>query len=288
MSSEKKLLIEETKAMLLHKVSTVIVKSTDNLILAKMVGMLSVGLYSNYYLIANTVQGAINLIFESFRSSIGDFNVEHEGEKKYQLFMMMNHLEFWIVTFCTICLFCLWNPFIEIWIGEEYIFTMDIVFILSLNFYFSGRRQVIIMYRDLAGLFNKDKIKAVLEAGLNLVLSIVLAYYLGIIGVFLGTIITTVTVCLVIEPKVVYQYLFQEKLYKYYVQYLYQLGILLLFGAMTYLCITLVTVSGVIGFLIKLMICIVVTNVLLAIFYYKQNPINILRIVWGKNNENKK
>lgn len=39
--------------MVFHKIGTIIVFATDNLILSKFIGLVSVGIYANYYTITN-------------------------------------------------------------------------------------------------------------------------------------------------------------------------------------------------------------------------------------------
>ncbi|UTW68400.1 hypothetical protein KHA80_12090 [Anaerobacillus sp. HL2] len=43
--------------------------------------------------------------------------------------------------FASISLLNLINPFINLWIGEEYLFSMPIVIVLVINFYLTGMRK---------------------------------------------------------------------------------------------------------------------------------------------------
>lgn len=53
---EKKEIFQNIRAMLMHKVGTVIVNNTDNLILSAFTGLINVGSYSNYYLVIGSVR----------------------------------------------------------------------------------------------------------------------------------------------------------------------------------------------------------------------------------------
>ena len=63
-------------------------------------------------------------------------------------------------------------------------------------------RKPVLIFRDAFGLFWHDRYKAMVEAVFNLLISILLANYFGIFGVLLGTTISTIFVCLWVEPCV--------------------------------------------------------------------------------------
>lgn len=53
---EKSQIKKNVKALAIYKIGTLSLNSTDNIIMSKFVGLLSVGLYSNYYLLQYTVK----------------------------------------------------------------------------------------------------------------------------------------------------------------------------------------------------------------------------------------
>ena len=58
-------------------------------------------------------------------------------------------------------------------------------------------------------LFVKDKIRPLIEAGINLVVSIIAVQKIGLAGVFLGTIISRVCTTMWREPYLVFKYIFK-------------------------------------------------------------------------------
>lgn len=58
---EKSQIKKNVKALAIYKIGTLSLNSTDNIIMSKFVGLLSVGLYSNYYLLQYTVNKANSL-----------------------------------------------------------------------------------------------------------------------------------------------------------------------------------------------------------------------------------
>ena len=49
--------------MLMHKLGNVVVNNTDNLLISSFVGVISVGIYSNYFLLIGSVRQVLDQIF---------------------------------------------------------------------------------------------------------------------------------------------------------------------------------------------------------------------------------
>ncbi len=269
--TSKKEITKNTKAMLMHKVGGIVISSTDNIILSKYVSLVSVGLYSNYYMITNALNVIYGQIYSSIMASIGNLCVDADRDKQYDIFCKIYFFGFWISCFTSICLLCLINPFIEIWLGKKFLFGFDVVLILVANFYVYNMRKAVLTFREAAGLFYYDRWKAVVEAIINIVTSIILAIKLGVFGVFLGTIISSITVCVWVEPYVLYKYGFHRKLSEYFKKYIPCLILFLLISTTTYFICSLITVPLYSAFLIKMVICMVVPNAILYIIYRNSN-----------------
>ena len=75
----------------------------------------------------------------------------------------------------------------ELAFGRQYLFERSVVMILCINFFINGTRKAVLTFRDSMGLFWFDRYKALAEAALNLVLSILLVRQYQTLGVFIGT-----------------------------------------------------------------------------------------------------
>ena len=254
-------IVNNTKAMMLHKVGTTIVNSTDNIILSKFVGLVQVGLYSNYYLVTSALNLVTSQIYNSLIPGIGNLKVENDENKEFEVFKKINFITFWIYGVLSLCLLVLFNDFISLWIGEKYILDFAVVLIIVINFYITGMRKSVLAFRDAMGLFYIDRYKAIAEAIINLVVSIVLAIKLGTFGVFLGTFISSITTCVWIEPFVLYKYGFKRPLLSYWAEYLKQVLLVLVLGAvLLFLQSQLLNLSLLNRFLIDLVACLVLIN----------------------------
>ena len=66
--------------------------------------------------------------------------------------------------------------------GEEYLFSMTVVVIIMAEFFISGLRQMELQFREALGLFWYDRYKALAEAIINLVVSLILVRRFGVDG----------------------------------------------------------------------------------------------------------
>lgn len=216
---------KNTMAMVLHKVGSIIVFATDNVIISKFLGLVSVGLYSNYYTLTSALTAFINKFFTAISASVGNLAVSESIEKQEQTLFKVMFINFWLYTFACCGLFALLNPFISgIWLGQEYVFGMTVVFLIILKNYFTGMRKAAQTFKNAKGLYWYNKYMPLYESLINLITSIIFVKYFGVAGVMLGTIISSLTTCVWIEPHVLYKYGFKKSAKGYvkkYIQYLF-------------------------------------------------------------------
>lgn len=223
-SNSLHLIIKNVIAMACHKLGSVIVSGTDNILISKFVGIVATGYYSNYTLITSTVRTFYLQLFSPITASVGNFIAEKGQKDRYCFFKKMFFVNAYIAIFCTACLTTLINPFITLLWGKQYVFSAEIVGFIMLNFYITCMRQTTCIFIDTNGLFWQVKWKSVLEALINLIASFFFAHYLdlGILGVIIGTTISTITTNFWWEPYVVFKDALEIPLrnyFKLYVKY---------------------------------------------------------------------
>ena len=258
-------------AMSLHKLGDIIVNNTDNLIMSAFVGLTQVGVYSNYIMIQSTVNTALNGFYGAFTASIGDLYVDEMSDERrgrlYEVYRTMLFLTFWIYGFCSAAFLVLYNPFIGAWAGENYLFPMSIVLSIVAVFYLNGMRKVTLTFRDAMGLFWYDRYKPIAEIIINLTASLILVQKLGVVGIFLGTIISVMTTCFWIEPLVTFKFGFRMGVGTYYRHYFLYTAIACADIALTYFICDHITAPGFIGVFVKAIILIIVYNTIVVMIF---------------------
>lgn len=134
---EKQKIFQNIKSGFLYKISSIMLNSTDNIIISTILGTVVVGYYSNYGLVINKFSTIINIAFTSITSSIGNLIATENSQKRYQIFSIMQTLSFFIGGISCVCIFILMDELISLWIGKNYILGKDVLIACMMNFYLS-------------------------------------------------------------------------------------------------------------------------------------------------------
>lgn len=273
---ERQSIFRNIRAMLMHKVGGVVVNNSDNLLLSAIVGITSVSKYSNYFLVIGSVRQVLNQAFQGITASVGNLGVEEGKERIRKIFEASFFMGQWMFGLAAICLFELCDIFVEISFGTRYVFPRSVTLVLCLNFYLTGMRQSVLAFHDSMGLFWYDRYKALAEALINLLVSIVLGKYMGTFGIFMGTLISTVTTSLWVEPLMLYKYRLQISSKGYFLRYaLYASVTFLLWWGMDFLC------SYITGELwqvciFRLLVCAGGVNLIYLLIYHRTKEFRLL------------
>ncbi|WP_409193571.1 lipopolysaccharide biosynthesis protein, partial [Clostridium perfringens] len=232
-SKTKNNINKNIRAMFLHNIGGYLVFSTDNILISSFINVSTVGLYSNYTMIIGQLSGLLSPVISGIGAGVGNLIATENEEKIYEIFKTTFFISFWIYSFATIFLYNLLEPFINWWIGEGYLLNKFVFLVVLFNFYINGMRSVIGTYKSKAGLFVQDKYMPALEGVVNLVMSLILIKYLGLVGVFLGTTISTLIIPFWNQPRIVYKELLKKSVSKYFITYLVYLMIMLGVGWVT-------------------------------------------------------
>ena len=271
---------KNVRAMLFHKIGGVVVNSTDNILISKLVGLIAVGMYSNYYLITSALDTITAQFFNAITASVGNLGACTNSKKVKETFNTTFFLNYLIYGVITVCLLILFNPFIEVWLGKKYLFDFGVVLVITICFYLKGIRKTCLTFKDALGLFWQDRYKPIIESIINLVASIILGIKYGVLGIFMGTIISTVTTSLWIEPYVLYKYYFKENI----IDYLYRFIKYTLVVVLTYLIVQkiviLISINGILGLLIKGVVSLILSILIMTIVFIKTNEIKHMKKIF--------
>ena len=257
------------RAMIAHKLGSVVVFGTDNVLIAYFVGAVSVGLYSNYLLITEGLASAYSMIFRAMTASIGNLCAAEDTAHAQAVFWRVDLLTRWIYGFSAVCLVVLFNPFISLWLGADYLFSMPIVLLIVLSFYVTGMRQSVLTFREAMGLYWYDRHKPLFESAINLAVSILLAKPFGIVGIFIGTVVSTLSTCTWVEPYILFRHGFGTPVGKYFARYALNVLLTAAAGAATWYICALLPAAGFGAFGVKVLLCCVLPNLFFLLVYGK-------------------
>ncbi len=97
--------------------------------------------------------------------------------------------------------------------------------LILIDLYFKGGRVVLVNFKIAAGVFEQDKYLSLLQGLVNLVLSIAGIQYMGLAGVYVGTVVSGVMANL-LQPVIVYRDCFGRSAWTYFVDAVKYIGVI--------------------------------------------------------------
>ena len=226
------------------------------------------------------VTSVLTIIFTNIKASLGNLIASKDttAEKKLNVYWTMEDANFWLTAFCSISFVCLFQSFIELSYGTEYVVSIWTVIAIVLNFYTGNIRQPVWAFRETAGIFRETRFITAVTAVLNLVLSIVMGWLWGIFGVIIATVVSRMVYSWWKEPLILFNKCFGCSAKRYFTNYIVKFLLLILVGGVTYmLCSVINLPNAYIGFVLKAFCCLIFPNtVFLAIFIRNPDIRNLL------------
>lgn len=270
-SDDKKLLFRDVRALMMYKIANVITTGTDSTIVSTALGTDQVGILGNYRTIRGYITSMIAQFYNALNPSLGNLAATEEKERQYDIFQKLNFGTFWLASFCATCFFTLYNPFMEIWLGnKEWILPIGTVGVYCSEYFFSTMIGPVGAFRQANGLFIQTKYLALVQAGLNLGISIFLVRYYGIMGVLLGTVLSCLFTQIWYEPLVIYKHVFKRNVSEYYLQLVKYYLITVTNCAIIMFISNIILSEGIwTQFLIRFMLCLLIPNAIIYLIYRK-------------------
>ena len=268
--SIKKDIFIKVKGLIYHKIGGFVVLGTDNIVISRFLGVVTVGLYSNYNLIIQALSNLFSQAFSSITASVGNLLIENDTNRSYKIYRNMLFFNSWIFAFASAGLLCIIDPFIKVWIGEQFLLPFNVLIALVINFYMQGMRKTSNTFKEAAGIFYEDRHVPILESIINIIASVILVNILGLAGVFIGTIISTFVLFFYSYPKFVYKPLFKRNYIQYLKDYVPYVLTAIISVTITYMIINGINLQNtILQIVVNLILVIVIPNIIHLIVFFK-------------------
>lgn len=257
--------LKGTKDLIYLKLSGLMNSNTDIILISTFINPLSVIIYTSYSYITKFITDTIYVIASAITPSYANALIKENKEQSYNIFSELNILFLFIACFCTIMLFNFLNNLIYLWIGEEFLVsTITLALFCIITFQSIGMKAITITINGL-GLFKETKKATVLEAIINLLLSVILIHYLGLMGVLIGTIISYYATSFIQNSYYIYKNVFQKRLFNYLASYIFVVVITIIIAAVLS-CIKF-PINSVISFIIYVLLASIIVLILIVLLF---------------------
>ena len=250
----KKEIYAKVKGLMVYKLSGKTKNAFDSVVLSTFLGLAVVARYGNYYYLLNNLVVLLASITSAVEATAGNRLITQSEKTNHEDFMRLVFVHSWISDVACVCLFCLYQHFMEMWVGRGEMFLLSSC--ESRNTYINA-----------AGLWWENRFRAVGSAVVNLILNLVFVRIWGIFGVLLATIISTLLFDVIFTSWTLYRYCFRgEHVVQYYRWWIKQSILTAGSCICMYLICSVIECPGVGGFVIKGMVCVVGTDLLFILF----------------------
>ena len=269
--NEKNNLIKNVRALIIWKLSGLLVNSTDNIIITFFSGLSAVGLSSNYTLLSSTLNSFLNQIFSSISASVGNLNALSSSEKKESMFYTINFINYWLYAWSAIGIFVCSSDIVRVMFGSNYVMHISIPFVISLNYYMVGMQNVVWTYKNTMGIFRPGRYLLIVTAVINLICSIWMGKMWGVFGIFFATAVSRGLTNIWYDAYAVFKYGLKTTSRKYFQVYMKYAILTILLGGGCYLIGNVLPGGIVFRTIIKIILCSIIVNTTFWLVFHKKD-----------------
>lgn len=272
-SDQVRIINGKIRDLFTSKIGAVVLNSADSIVISAFLGLNILAIYNNYYYILSSIIGFITIIFQSITAGIGNSMITETKEKNYRDFEKMSFLLNWIIGVCCACFISLYQPFMQLWVGDDNMLSMVAVIMLTIYFYIYEISGLLNIFKDAAGMWHEDRFRSLTVAMTNLVLNIATVQIIGIYGVILSTILSLSLIGIPWITKNLFTYVFSEGDILQYLKKMAQYIVKTVCASVITFEVCRMYPGGMIGFILRCLTCAILPNMCFVTMYYRTNEI---------------
>ena len=252
------------------KIGSIIYDSADTIVISAFLGLTALAVYQNYFFILKSITGIIAVVFAACTAGIGNSIVVESKEKNYQDLNKFTFIITWIAGFCSVCLLCIYQPFMELWVGKDLMLSLSAVVCFVIYFYVRQFNSLFNLYKDASGMWHEDRFRPLVAALTNLVLNLILVQFIGIYGVVLCTVFSILCVGMPWLLHNLFTIIFDKKHMWHFVGRLAKYTFVVFVSCVvTYVICSRFNMSPVPTILVRGAICLIVPNLIYYLVFRK-------------------
>lgn len=252
------------------KIGSIIYDSADTIVISAFLGLTVLAVYQNYFYILNSITGLIAVVFSACTAGIGNSIVTESKEKNYQDLNKFSFIIAWLAGFCSVCLLCIYQPFMELWVGKDLMLSLSAVVCFVIYFFVRQFNALFNLYKDASGMWHEDRLRPLAAALTNLVLNLIFVQFIGIYGILLSTVLAILCVGMPWLLHNLFTVIFEKKHMWHYIRRLAKYSFVVLISCVvTYFICSQFNMGLISTILVRGVICIIVPNLIYYLTFRK-------------------
>lgn len=187
-------IVHRVRDLFTSRLSSVVFNYADTIVISAFMGLAALAIYQNYYFVITSLRTFLEVITAACMAGVGNSLITESEEKNYRDLSWITMLFCWLMAVSTAMLLCVYQPFMQLWMGEENMLTFNYVICFAIYYYSMGVNKLINMFKDAAGIWRKDRWRPLTAALVNLGLNLATVKWLGLYGILLSSVISIVAV----------------------------------------------------------------------------------------------
>ena len=206
----------------------------DSIFISVFLNLTQAAIYSNYLYIMTAINSIMGIVNSSLLSGVGNSIALDSKEHNFNQMIKLNTAYLCVSGWVAVCMLCLYQPFMKLWVGEEFLYPSYVVFLFPLYFYMQKLGDIRSVYSDAAGLFWQNRIRNILESLSNIILNYLFVKLWGVFGVLLATVITIFVFGFFSSAVVVFKHYFEKGFWKYIGNCMFFLVVTIIVGILSF------------------------------------------------------
>lgn len=263
-------IMKKTRQLFIHNIGGFAQFKLQPVVMYSFASLSSIGMYTNYSILSDKVTTFVGQFFTGSLASVGNLIAEGNEKKIMRIFYELFSLKMLAAGFLAFGLWHLTEPFLACWLGEQYIMSKTLLFLIVVNCYIMQTRSVTDQFLNGYGIF-RDVWAPIVESIISVVVAIFGGYFFGLEGVLLGTIVSMSLIIVLWKPYLLFKDGFKQSVWRYWFYYIKSLvGLCMAFVISSQLLSLVANCMGINPYLsfLKWMIFAVVAMSIFSIVYF--------------------
>ena len=181
-------MFREARELVLIKLSSTVMYSTDNLLILLLVSTTATAMYNNYCLIASAAITLVFKLIQPMHATIANLVNQESKESSFAFFKTLDLWCFFLASVLLVCFGIVLQPAIAVFFDEQFLLPYSFVVAFALQYYVNTKKQAVAEVRGSFGDFHIERFYNIIGMFLNIGLSLTLGHCWGITGIVFGTI----------------------------------------------------------------------------------------------------
>lgn len=226
--------IKKTKQIFIHRIAGVIFIQVCPFLMYTFTSLTTIAYYGNYILVIGKISKLIETTFSSTAAGIGSLIATDNNKQKKRVFWELIDSRLYISWTSLFCIYFLVQPFITVWLGENYQLNNTVVLLMIIQQGITMNRVTVDAYLAGNGQFN-DIWAPIIEGILTFIFAYILGYFFKLEGVLMGIILIQSIFVGIWKPYFLFVKGFNWKGKEYFIPFLKRFLLIVGMGILYYL-----------------------------------------------------